>query len=327
MGFNLMKYSTIIYKGITMNDMNNMNFDFSWDDLSKNLQANAGAPKTFEKDTRFWTLSKDENGNGAALIRLLPDKDNKPFVKLFHYGIKKYNPTNPKKPLWFISDSPESIGLDCPVKEHYLALKAEGTTEADEESKKYKRQTKFIANIMVIKDPANPANDGKTFLFSFGTKMKDKFLSLMNPSDEEKAMGEEPKQLFNPLSGYDFKLKIKKQGEFSTYDGSEVAIKPTALFATKEEAVAFINTNTYALSEFLAPEHYSSYSELKERFDKFLGKQTSAESEKPVNKTAQKPVVVDDFELDLTNETPKASVVTVATKSTGSDDDSWLEDL
>jgi hypothetical protein len=325
MGFNLMKYSTIIYKGITMNDMNNMNFDFSWDDLSKNLQANAGAPKTFEKDTRFWTLSKDENGNGAALIRLLPDKDNKPFVKLFHYGIKKYNPTNPKKPLWFISDSPESIGLDCPVKEHYLALKAEGTTEADEESKKYKRQTKFIANIMVIKDPANPANDGKTFLFSFGTKMKDKFLSLMNPSDEEKAMGEEPKQLFNPLSGYDFKLKIKKQGEFSTYDGSEVAIKPTALFATKEEAVAFINTNTYALSEFLAPEHYSSYSELKERFDKFLGKQTKSSEPTETKKPSSAPASTDDFDLDI-DDTP-ATKASVSSQAADKSDDSWLNDL
>jgi hypothetical protein len=310
-----------------MNDMNNdMNFDFSWDDLSKNLQANAGANKTFEKDTRYWTLAKDESGSGAALIRFLPDVERKPFVKIFHYGIKKYNPTNPTKPLWFIADSPETINAPCPVKEHYLALMAEGTTEAAEEAKKFKRQTKFITNIMVMKDPANPANEGKTFLFSFGTKMKDKILALMNPSPEEKAMGEEAKQLFNPINGFDFKLKIKKQGEFSTYDGSEVVSKPTALFETGEEASKFIAENTYALKEFLEPEHYGSYAELKERFDKFNGKQTATTTASAPKAKVEDKATIDDFDNEVVSTVSKSTVSASASDASG-DDESWLDDL
>jgi len=212
-----------------------MEFDFSWDNLQTNLQANVGGNnKKWEKDTRFWKLAKNEDGNGAAVIRLLPDKDGKPFVKMFHYGIKKYNPSNPKKPLWFIANSPETIGAPCPVKEHYIALTAEGTEEADKESKNFKRQTKFIANILIEKDPANPENNGKVFLFEFGTKVKDKILAWLNPSEEELAMEIEPKALYNPVSGNSIKLKIKPQGDFFTYDGSEVMPTVTSLFDTKE---------------------------------------------------------------------------------------------
>jgi hypothetical protein len=239
---------------------------------------------------------------------------------MFHYSIKKYNAVNPKKPLWFIANSPESINMDCPVKDHYLKLMAEGTTEAEKEAKIYKRQTKFIANIMVVKDPANPENDGKVFLWEFGTKMKDKILAWLKPSDEEISMGEEAKALFNPLNGNNIKLKIKKQGEFFTYDGSEVNGTTTSLFDDKETAIKFIDSSTYKLSEFLQPEFYESYEVLSERFNKFLSGKVSEDKEtKAEAKTETKAEVVKKTsEVDTSN---------TSNASNEEDEDKWLEDL
>lgn len=293
---------------------NDFNFDFSWDNLSANLQNNINAKK-YEKDTRFWKLSKDESGNGTALIRLLTDATGTPMVKLFHYSIKKYNPGNPKA-IWFIANSPESVNLPCPVKEHYQHLMAEGTTEATKDAGNFKRQTKFVANIMVVKDPANPDNDGKVFLWEFGTKMKDKIMGWLNPSDEEKAMGEEAKALFNPLDGNNIKLKIKRQGEFFTYDSTEVSPSKTALFSSKDEAVEFITTKTYKLNEFLEPEFYEDYVTLKERFSKFLGVKTDTTTA-PVSVAKAEPII--DTGLDAT---PAKSTPAVDTE-----DDAWLDEL
>lgn len=298
-----------------------MDFNFSWDDLSKNLQANMnGNTKQWEKDTRFWKLSKNEDGDGAALIRLLPDKDGKPMIKMFHYGIKKYNPSNPKKPLWFITNSPESIGAPCPVKDHYLTLTGEGTTEASEEAKKFKRQTKFVANIMVVKDPANPDNDGKVFLWEFGTKMKDKILAWLNPSDEEKAMGEVGKALYNPIEGNNIKLKIKKQGEFFTYDGTEVAGNTSALFESKDEAVKAIETNTYPLSEFLQPEFYEDYNVIKERFSKFL-------SGKLPEKGTKDEGITDTSSAGTSSVANTQKTDAPETSTDSQEDDAWMDDL
>jgi hypothetical protein len=306
--------------------MEDMNFDFSWDNLSKNLQANVtGGAKTYEKDTRFWKLSKDENGNGAALIRLLPDSNGKTMVKVFHYGIKKANPTG-KKPLWYVANSPESVGLPCPVKEHYLKLMAEGTKEATDEAGKFKRQTKFVTNIMVVKDPSNPENEGKVFLFEFGTKMKDKFFGWLNPSDEEKAMGEEPKQLFNPIAGNSIKLKIKKQGEFFTWDPTEVVPTVNGIYADKETAVAAIKTSTYPLSEFESPDYYEPYTDLKTRFDKFLNGGKEVQDTAGTTSTTKSKVDTSS-EFDELEEVSRLSVTKPTPVETSDDDESWLNDL
>ena len=57
-----------------------------WGSLEKNLGANVTAEKKSYKDDRFWTLSRDENDNGAAMIRLLPDPEGTPFIQFFNHA-------------------------------------------------------------------------------------------------------------------------------------------------------------------------------------------------------------------------------------------------
>ena len=119
-----------------------------------------------------------------------------------------------------------------------------------------------MCNIKVIKDPSNPQNEGKIFLWEFGTKLKDKFMAALQPSDSEIAMGEEPKQLFNPLTGCNIKLKIAKVAGFLNYDATEI-MAPSSIYTDGEEAKNDIINNAFKLEEFMKPEAFETYEELK----------------------------------------------------------------
>ena len=82
-----------------------------------------------------------------------------------------------------------------------------------------KRQTRYVSNIMVISDPANPENEGKVFLYRYGPKIFNKIQEAMQPEFQD----EEPLNPFDFWSGADFKLKIRKVGGYVNYDKSEFA--------------------------------------------------------------------------------------------------------
>lgn len=208
-------------------------------------------------DDRFYKLAKDKDGNGAALIRFLPDSEKGMIQKLF-----KINTTivkNGKKR--FVSEfSPSSIGQPCPFQEEWQNLWNAGDKDG---AKQYGRGIRYIANIKVIKDPANPANEGKIFLYEMSGAMKDKIQNAVDPSESDRALGAEPKQLFNPLQGNSFRLVAKKgaNGQIN-YDSSEVVNEVNSIYASVEEALEDIKANTHKLSDLLKPEAFMTYDEL-----------------------------------------------------------------
>ena len=50
---------------------------FDFDNLASNPADVFGEKKTDGADNRFYKLKRDENGNGAAIIRFLPDPNLK----------------------------------------------------------------------------------------------------------------------------------------------------------------------------------------------------------------------------------------------------------
>ena len=56
-----------------------------------------------------------------------------------------------------------------------------GTDAGKELARKQKRKPTYMANIYVVKDPANPANEGGVFLYKFGKKIFDKLTAAMQP--------------------------------------------------------------------------------------------------------------------------------------------------
>lgn len=242
-----------------------LNFEsgsMNWDQLEKNLGAETQSSKKKNyKDDRFWTLSKDENDMGGALIRLLPDPEATPYISRYSHGFQSFD-NDKKKKRWYLNVSPQTIEEECPASDLWSEFYNLGTEEAKLEAKTFGRKIKFMTNIKVIKDPANPQNEGKIFLWEFGPKLKDKFMQALNPSEADIQMGEEPKQLFNPLAGCNIKLKIKKAAGFFNYDDTTIEV-PSSIYEDGASAKEDIINNAHKLNQFLQPEAFETYDELK----------------------------------------------------------------
>ena len=234
-----------------------------WASLEKNLGANITSEKKSYTDDRFWKLSRDEHDNGAAIIRLLPDPSGVPFELVYNHAFQSFDSVSKKK-RWFINNSPQTINKPCPASELWFAINNYGTDEAKLEAKNFSRKISFYTNILVVKDPANPENEGKIFLWKFGTKLKDKFVAALNPSKTELSMGEEPKELFHPLKGNNIKLKIKHSAGFLNYD--DTTIEPqTSAFETVELAKDAILNDAHLLSQFKEEDSFETYEELRSK--------------------------------------------------------------
>ena len=239
----------------TFDSIDAFNFDAMTQAVGKDPFA-AQANK-YAKDERFYTLTKDKDGNGAALIRFIPDIERGRIMEIF-----KINTTitkNGKKR--FVNEfTPATIGQPCPFQEKWSELYNAGDIEG---AKNFGRSKKFISNIKVIKDPANPENEGKIFLYEYSGAMKAKLESAQKVSDIDKGMGKVAKELFNPLKGNSFRLVAQKgsNGQIN-YDASEVVQEETSIYADVQAAVSDIQTNTYLLSGLIKADAFMSYDEL-----------------------------------------------------------------
>lgn len=219
--------------------------------------------KTFNnnEDNRFWKLTRDKTGTGSAVIRFLPatGNDELPWVKLYSYAFQ--GPTGK----WFINDSPSTIGEKDPVMEANAELWNSGFDADKELARKRKRKTSYIYNILVLKDPANPENDGKVFLFKAGKSIHDMIGAKAKPQFED----DEPVFVYDLWEGANFKLRIFNKDKYPTYENS-VFDSPTALFGGDEEKLEEVLNKCHSLSEFLEPSRFKSYDQLKKELDRCL---------------------------------------------------------
>ena len=289
-----------------------MNFD--WNSLKENLQKDAltEGNKKYEVDDRFYKLSRDKNDNGGALIRFVVDKNSKPFVKMTKITARHPKETGNKR---FVSEwSPLTIGKPDPFNEKFIKLWTEEGRK--EEAKKYSRAFRYITNIVVIKDPANPENEGKTFLLDMSPTLFQKLKEAIEPTEAEIALGAESKAVFDPINGYSFLLKVSKANTgFLSYETSKFKEETSAIYKNVAEAEKEIKKNTYDLSEFLKPENFLSYEELQQKLAWFDGGDAKETAEETAKETVKETPKQED-ELD---------VETVETDSTDSDKE--LEDL
>ena len=212
------------------------------------------------EDDRFWKLSVDKSQNGYAVIRFLPapEGEDLPFVKVYSHAFQGTGG-------WMIDSCLTTLNQKCPVCEHNSGLWNNGTDAGKEQARKQKRKLTYISNIYVVKDPANPENEGKVFLFKYGKKIFDKLTEAMQPEFED----EEAIDPFDFWQGANFKLKAKNVAGYRNYDSSEFA-RPDALLEDDDEMEA-VWKKQYSLAEFVAPDQFKTYDELKKRLDYVLG--------------------------------------------------------
>ena len=212
-------------------------------------------------DDRLWKLEVDKGGNGYAVIRFLPapNGEDLPFVKLYSHAFQ--GPGG----WWYIENSLTTLGQKDPVSEYNTMLWNNGTDAGKDAARKQKRKLTYIANIYVVKDPANPANEGKVMLYKFGKKIFDKITAAMQPEFED----EEAIDPFDFWQGANFKLKAKNVAGYRNYDSSEFARQDALL--EDDDAMEAIWKKEYSLEEFVAADQFKSYDDLKKRLDYVLG--------------------------------------------------------
>ena len=211
-------------------------------------------------DERFWKPEVDKTGNGYAVLRFLPapDGEDLPWVKVFSHAFQ--GPGG-----WYIENSLTTTGGKDPVSEYNRELWNSGIDADKETVRKQKRKLSFYSNIYVVKDPTNPQNEGKVFLYKYGKKIFDKLNETMNPQFED----ESPMNPFDLWGGADFKLKIRNVEGYRNYDKSE--FDESAPLLEDDDKLEGIWKSEYSLKEFVDPSNFKTYEELQAKLNRVLG--------------------------------------------------------
>jgi hypothetical protein len=222
---------------------------------------------TSSTDDRLWKPEMDKTGNGFAIIRFLPAPEGEeiPWVKMYSHGFQ--GPGG-----WYIENSLTTIGQKDPVAEYNRELWNSGSEKDKETVRKQKRKLSYYSNIYVVKDPTNPGNEGKVFLFKFGKKIFDKIMAAMQPEFED----ETPINPFDFWQGANFKLKIRKVDGYWNYDKSE--FESPAPLLSDDDALEALWKKQYSLNALIAPDQFKSYDELDNRLKNVLGQKSNIRS-------------------------------------------------
>jgi hypothetical protein len=228
----------------------------------------ANEMKTFDKkgaghgdravDVNLFQPKLKEDGTYDAIIRFLPAPDmDIPYAIVYNHG---YQAPSGK---WVIENCPKSINKKCPVCDSASKIWASG----DEESAR-RRFKKFSAysNILVVRDPQNPENEGKVFIFRYGKKLFEVIRNKMVPPSTL----DEPLMVFDYDEGANFKLKIRSKiindakgnkKPVPNYDSSEFTQQSTLDEALIEE----IESLLIPIKPYISEDKFLSFSELEKK--------------------------------------------------------------
>ena len=247
-------------------------------------------------DERLWKPEVDKAGNGYAVIRFLPapDGEDLPWAQVWSHAFQ--GPGG-----WYIENSLTTLGKKDPVSDLNRELwnaGAEGSPQRDQ-ARKQKRKLNYYSNIYVVKDSANPSNEGRVFLYRYGKKIFDKIMESMQPAFED----ETPVNPFDFWKGADFKLKITRVAGFWNYDKSEFA-ETSVLGGFNDKELEALWKEEHSLASFTADDQFKSYEDLKFRLESTLKGNYS------------KPVDEEVFEEEAETPTPVAATAPSAAPET-----------
>jgi hypothetical protein len=141
-------------------------------------------------------------------------------------------------------------------------------SETRKQARDQKRRLHYVANVLVISDPANPDNEGKVFMYQFGKKIFDKLMDAMQPQYAD----ETPMNPFDFWAGANFKIKIRKVDGWVNYDKSEFD-SPSEVYGGDETKLEGLYNSLHDLGEWTDPKNFKSYAELERKLNEVLGQE------------------------------------------------------
>jgi hypothetical protein len=244
---------------MSFNDLKKKSKGTNLNDLIRKMEDQT--KKESYKDDRFWRPEIDKSGNGFAIIRFLPEVtgEDLPWVKYYTHAFN--GPGG-----WYIENCLTSLGQKDPVSELNTQLWNSGVESDKNIARERKRKVNYVSNIYIVSDPANPQNEGKVFLFRYGSKIFEKLQEVMKPEFTD----EEAINPFDFWKGANFRLKIRKVAGYTNYDKSEFD-SSSSLLGGDDSKLEQLWKSQHQLKEFIDPVNYKTYDELKDRLYEVLG--------------------------------------------------------
>jgi hypothetical protein len=236
--------------------------------LQAKAQENAGGNGS--KDERQFKHSYDETSKvGSTLIRFLPRYDEAGEIMLPWASWGEYSFKIGTNNYW--NRSLVTIGQDDPVaemnKEHWEIVGKDRDGPEAAKARKRNLKKRFIANIVVLDDPAHPENNGQSFLYSFGPAIQQILEKALFPEYADQKSVE----FYDWMEGANFRIRsnMGKNGWMSYDDSQFEQVSP---LANGDQAIQeAIYNKMFKLDEFESDDNYKTYDELKEALIKTVG--------------------------------------------------------
>ncbi len=223
------------------------------------------------EDEGFWKPTRDKAGNATATIRFLPAlTDEDLFYEQYYTHSWQQGGKGGK---WYIENCPTSIGITdgCPVcamnKEVYSSMPKDQATKI---AGARTRKQVFVANILVVKDPANPENDGKVFLFKFGKKIMDKINEKVSPVYDDIP----PVKVYDIDEGANFRLIQAKEDGYPSYAKSFFMDKSP--ISEDDSVLQGVLDGMKSLRDVKDPKKFKSMADLQKRLDFVMSDATTS---------------------------------------------------
>lgn len=218
-----------------------------------------------QADTRLWRPTFDkERGVGSAVVRFLPAAEGEelPWAKVIRHAFK--GPTGK----WYIENSLRTIGKSDAVAILNAKLWNSGVESDKDVARAQKQKIEYTTNVLVLKDPANPENEGKVFLYKFGPMIFKMIEEKMFPKFDD----ESPINPFDPWYGVNFNIKIvgKQVGRETVPNYEKSTFSEPAPMGT-DEFIEHIYEKVYPLAEFTDPKSFKSEDEVRRKLFDVLG--------------------------------------------------------
>jgi len=161
----------------------------------------------------FNEIMQTKVGN-TFTVRLLPFAKD-PSKTFFHYYNHGWNSFATGQYVQTLS--PQTFGERDPIAEARFKVLRTGSEEEKEKMQAIRRLEKWLVNVYVIDDPANPDNNGKVKILRYGKQLQKIITEAIEGEDAE----EFGPRIFDLGSeGVNFKIKVEQQGDFPTYVSS-----------------------------------------------------------------------------------------------------------
>lgn len=229
--------------------------------FEQNKAGSEESTNKYDNDNRIWKVGMGKDGTGYAVVRFLPglDPNKTSYSKLYKHAFK--GPTGK----WYIENCLSTLGKDDPVNEYNKGLWDTGIKENQEIVSKQARKLEYFANILVLKDPAQPSNEGKVFIYKFGKKIFEKIQAAQNPK-----FADDPAfDPFDMIEGANFRIKVSQTKQGPNYDASEFEAQG-AITDDMAKLEAVFNAQ-HDVHELVGPDKFKSYDELKKLLNRALG--------------------------------------------------------